>query len=251
MTRRSTTDLLTTLNRRWEFIGLVMNGVDTKDELMAELDRSSSSIYKKAAELEATGLLNRTGSTYTPTLLCQLLVQKREEIETLWTHREALSTPLPDEIDPEFFRDAEIVVPGRYAPDRPIDRLKELTENAVRIRGAASITSPRMMETFHRQVTKEGIEIELVLERDLLAHLRTVYPTQFNEVRSISTLNILVADDLPRDLISVATPDGKTVGVSLGKDLMDGGMAFSNSRQGTESIESLYDDYATSAVVFS
>lgn len=250
MGNKSISELIATLNRRWEFIECVMDGTDTKRELMAELDRSSSSVYKKAVELEAVGLLYRTGSTYTPTVLCQLMIQKREEIETLWTHREALSTPLPDEIDSKFFYDAEIVVPGRYTPGRPIDRLNELTENATRIRGATSVTSQRMMETFHRQVTEEEIKIELVLERDLLTHLRTAYPTRFDEVRSMDTLDILVTDDLPRDLISIATPDGKTVGVSLGEDLADGGIAFSNSWQGTESIESLYDDYTTGAVAF-
>lgn len=251
MEKQSTSDLLATLNRRWVFITCILNGIDTKQELMAELDRSPSSVYKKAVELEAVGLLDRTGSTYTPTILCQLLVQKREEIETLWTHRKALSTTLPDEIDPEFFRNAEIVVPSKYAPNRPVDRLEELTENAKRIRGATSMTSPRMMETFHRQVTKEGIEIELILERDLLTHLRTAYPTQFREVHSANTLNILVADDLSHDLISIATPAGETAGISFGKGFADKGMAFSNSRLGVKSIESFYDDYSATAVTVS
>ena len=113
------------------------------------------------------------------------------------------------------------------------------------------MTSPRMMETFHRQVTKEGIEIELILERDLLTHLRTAYPTQFREVHSANTLNILVADDLSHDLISIATPAGETAGISFGKGFADKGMAFSNSRLGVKSIESFYDDYSATAVTVS
>ncbi len=149
-------------------------------DLRDEIGVSRSTVYKALQELSNAGLVTDENGTYTLTGFGRLAWQRHDEylarLSRLDTAGRLLETlPKSQPFPASLFERGRIIVPGRHAPERPLDRLSESGERADRLRVVSPSGMPRFLADIHANVEAGEQTATLVVETDACSRLRTGY----------------------------------------------------------------------------
>lgn len=224
-------ELVRLLQTRAAFLEALADGPRDQRDLRDELGLSRSTVYKGLQELTAAGLVADRGETYTLTGFGQFAWQRHDEyvarLHRLEAGRRLLETlPKDQQFPPTVFERGRFVVPGRTAPERPIDRLSEIGKQADRLRVVSPSAIPRLLSDLHENVEADTQTATIVVEADALRRLRSEYDrfeaaagTQGLDIRRLDTelsFAIVLFDDSELGLFGYDT--GALVGATFTSD---------------------------------
>ena len=184
MTAPNPSEVMAVIARR----GCVLRSVGTdgigKRELVDRVDVSRSTVDRSVRELEANGLIERTGSGYRRTLVGELAL---EEFDTFASRIDGLVgnvgllNPLPADgaIDAAMFDDASVVRAERHAPQAPITALCGLISTANGIHALSVAVFPQQVDTYV-DALENGLSAEVVLAPEAAERLVSAFDTELS-----------------------------------------------------------------------
>ena len=219
------------LRKRAPLLELLADSPRDQRDLRDELGVSRSTIYKAIQKLDEAGLIAGRGGQYELTGFGRLAWQRHDEylahLSRLDTARRLLDTLPNDRPFPlSAFERGRIVVPGRHAPERPLDRLSEVGETADTLRVVSPSGMPRFLEALHENVESGEQTATVVVERDAVARLRSGYD-RFEAAVADGGLDLRQIDEeLPYAIVLFDTDelglfgyeDGILVGAAFSRD---------------------------------
>lgn len=168
------------LRKRAPLLELLADSPLDQRDLRDELGVSRSTIYKSLQELGESGLVTDRDGDYELTGFGRLAWQRHDDyiarLQRLDAGRRLLET-LPDDrpFPLSLFERGRIVVPGRHAPERPLDRLSDIGNEADRLRVVSPSGMPRFLEAIHENVESGEQTATIVVEEDAMSRLRSGY----------------------------------------------------------------------------
>lgn len=190
------------LRKRASLLELLADAPRGQRDLRDNLGVSRSTVYKSLKRLDEAGLVEERDGVYALTGFGRLAWQRHDDyvarLRRLDAARRLLET-LPEDrpFPPTLFERGRIAVPGRHAPERPLDRLSEIGEAADRLRVVSPSGMPRFLADIHENVQADEQTATLVLESDAIPRLRSEYD-RFGAAASVDGLDIRsVRGELP------------------------------------------------------
>lgn len=190
------------LRKRAPLLGLLADTPRDQRDLRDELDVSRSTVYKAVQELTDIGLVTERDGAYALTGFGRLAWQRHDEyiarLSRLHAGRRLLET-LPEDrpFPPSLFERGRIIVPGRHAPERPLDRLTDVGARTEHLRVVSPSGMPRFLAALHANVDAGEQTATIVVEADALSRLRTEYD-RFEAVAAVDGLELRRIDgELP------------------------------------------------------
>lgn len=241
MTYSDPDEVMAAVARRGDVLRIVGGDGASKRDLVAELDVSRSTVDRAIRELEGTGLVERTADGYRRTLAGEIALdeyrQFADRIRGVKAGRELLAELSPDTpFDAAMLEGAEIVRPERHSPHLPVNRLGELIERAKRIRTFASAVFPQLVDVYHQAIVQDGMEVRLVVTRDVVDRLVAAHREQLGEALDTGRLAVRTTEQaLPYSLVVADTPDGTEVGQLVYAE--DGNVKGFIGNDGTDAVE--------------
>lgn len=232
-----------TLRKRAPLLELLADAPRDQRDLRDELDVSRSTIYKSLQELTEAGLVTDRDGQYELTGFGRLAWRRHDEylarLSRLDTARRLLDTLPTDRPFPlSVFERGRIVAPGRHAPERPLDRLSEIGEQADDLRVVSPSGMPRFLEALHENVESGGQTATVVAERDAVARLRSGYE-RFEAAAATDGLELRRTDEeLPYAIVLFDADELGLFGYDAGILV---GAAFSRDRDALSWGESVFD----------
>lgn len=186
------------LAKRADLLTCLADGPKSQRTLREELDRSRSTVYKAVTELEDHGLVVEGGDGYELTGVGRLAWRRHDDYRARLNRlvaAEPLLNAIPDaaRVPLAIFEHGQVIVPGRHAPERPLDRLESLGEEADAIRCFSPAGMPRYFADIHERVAAGDQRAKLVIEDDGIDRLRAAYDG-FEAAVDESAFDVRVAD---------------------------------------------------------
>lgn len=187
------------LAQRADLLRAVRDEARPKPELAAALSVSRSTVDRAARDLEAHGLVERSGGV-TLTLKGRLALDSYEtfaaRLRDLNAAETALET-LPDDarVDRALFRDATVVEATPVAPQRATEAYRSLVADATRVRGYASALLDGNVQTFRDRIVGDGLDADLVLDPDVLDALVGTHGDAVGDALDTGRLTLREASD--------------------------------------------------------
>jgi predicted transcriptional regulator len=168
------------LRKRAPILELLADAPRDQRDLRDELGVSRSTVYKSLQELTDAGFVTERDGRYVLTGFGRLAWQRHDEylarLRRLDAGRRVLETlPSDRQFPPSLFERGRIIVPGRHAPERPLDRLSDSGGRAEHIRVVSPSGMPRFLADLHDNVEAGEQTATIVVEADALARLRSGY----------------------------------------------------------------------------
>lgn len=149
-------------------------------DLRDELGVSRSTVYKSLQKLIEADIVTDRNGRYELTGFGRFAWRRHDEylarLGRLDDGRRLLET-LPDDrqLPLSLFERGRIIVPGRHAPERPLDRLSAAGERATHLRAVSPSGMPRFFEDIHGDVEADERTATIVAEADAVSRLRSEY----------------------------------------------------------------------------
>lgn len=168
------------LSKRWPLVAALADGPRSKSALEADLGVARSTVYKGLRELEGVGVVRATNDGYALTQFGRLARRKcddyRATVARLCVVRSVLeAVPREANLPLSFVERSRVVLPDRYAPERPLTTFESVADDADCVRTLSPVAIPRFMPDIHDDVASGDREIEIVVESEALDVLRTEY----------------------------------------------------------------------------
>ncbi len=182
------------LRKRASLLELLADAPRDQRDLRDELGVSRSTIYKSLQKLTDAGLVTKRGGRYALTGFGELAWQRHDEyiarLHRLEIARRLIETlPEDRQFPPSLFERGRIIVPGRHAPERPLDRLSDVGSQADHIRVVSPSGMPRFLGDLHENVEADEQTASVVVEGDALSRLRSAYD-RFSAAKATEGLEI-------------------------------------------------------------
>ena len=186
------------LRKRAPLLELLADAPRDQRDLRDELGVSRSTVYKSLQQLRDAGLVVERDSAYALTGFGRLAWQRHDDylarLRRLNAGGRLLETlPADQQFPLTLFERGRITVPGRHAPERPLDRLSELGSEADRLRVLSPSGMPRFLASIHENVEAGEQTARIVVESDAIPRLRSGYDrfgaavdTEGFELRAVS-----------------------------------------------------------------
>jgi hypothetical protein len=137
--------------------------------------------------------------------------------------------PNDRQLPPTLIEHGRIAVPGRHAPERPLDRLTELGDGAGHLRVLSPSGMPRFLADVHANVEAGEQTATIVTEADAIARLQSSYE-RFEAAAAEADLDFYsVSGELPYAIVLF---DSDTLGLFGYEDGLLVGAAFTDCRDG-------------------
>ncbi len=168
------------LHKRTPLLESLADTSKDQRDLRDELGVSRSTVYKSLQELVDADIVTDRNGRYELTGFGRFAWQRHDEylarLSRLNEGRQLLET-LPDDrqFPPSLFERGRIIVPGRHAPERPLDRLSAAGDRSTRIRVVSPSGMPRFLAEIHADVEADEQSATIVVEADTLSRLRSEY----------------------------------------------------------------------------
>lgn len=200
--------------------GGVLRAIDAdgvgKRDMDDRLDVSRSTINRSVRELEATGLIERTGGGYRRTLAGQIALEEYDAFESridgVVSGLDALEPLAADtELDAAMLDGAEVVLAERHSPHLPVTELCDLLDRGREVTGFAPAVLPQLVATIRDGVVDRGMRVDLAVTEPVVERLVSAYSDEVQAAADTGNLTLRsVADDLAYGLLVVETDDGPT-----------------------------------------
>jgi len=195
-----------------------------KPALVDRLPVSRSTVDRAVRELEAAGLVERTGDGVAATLAGRLAVdgfrRTRDRLAAVEDARDLLTGLPPDlDADPVIFEDAEVLRAEEPAPHRPQERLRESVRAAERYRGISDAVGDRLfVEEVESLVVEEGLTVEFILSEAVASYVADEYSDIARTVFDRGDVSLSVVPDVPCGFRLVDLPDRAEVHIQVRED---------------------------------
>jgi len=185
---------LDALRKRAPMLEALADGPTTQRALRDDLGVARSTAYKGLRELEAAGLVVDGDGGYRLTRMGRLAWRRHDayltRLRRLAAAERLLETvPADVHLPLSLFEHGHVHVPGRHAPERPLERLDALAETADRLRCLSPSGMPRYLSDIHERVQAGRQTATLVLERPALERLAADYD-DYDAVRSTTGVEL-------------------------------------------------------------
>ncbi|WP_336134934.1 helix-turn-helix transcriptional regulator [Natronomonas amylolytica] len=216
------------LDKRADLLACLADGAKSQRGLREELDRSRSTVYKAVTELEEAGLVTEGADGYELTGVGRLAWRRhdayRARLDRLVTAEPILNAiPADARVPLSAFEHGRVIVPGRHAPERPLDHLETRAEGADTLRCFSPAGMPRYFSDIHEQVAAADLTAKLVIEDDGIDRVKTAYD-HFEAAVEDPSFDVRIADDeLP---FAVVVFDEAELGLFVYEDGSLAGAAF-------------------------
>jgi predicted transcriptional regulator len=194
------------LRKRAPVLELLADGPRDQRDIRDELGVSRSTVYKSLQDLSSLDLVVERDGAYALTGFGRLAWRRHDEyvarLRRLAAGRRLIET-LPDDrrFPQTLFERGRIAVPGRHAPERPLDLLSDLGSYADHLRVVSPSGMPRFMPDLHDNATTGEQTATIVVEADAVPRLRSGYE-RFEEAVAIEGLQLRRIDEqLPYALV--------------------------------------------------
>ena len=171
-------DLFETLHRRGRFLTLLVEDARTKRDLVDAVDVSRSTVDRAVRDLEATGLVERTGDGYAATVAGRVLAADRDRyrrtVDGVADARSLLALlPRDADVPGAMIRDATAVHATAPTPAAPLEELQARIAGSDRYRAVAAIDpGTGFAELYEEQVLGADLDLEFVFTDELAAYAR-------------------------------------------------------------------------------
>jgi predicted transcriptional regulator len=227
---RDIDSLADTLRKRAPLLSLLADSPRDQRDLRDELNVSRSTVYKSLQELREADLVAERDGRYELTGFGRL-AWKRHDDHVARLHRLAvgrgLIETLPDDrpIPLSLFERGQITVPGRHAPERPLDQLTDTGGHADHLRVLSPSGMPRLFSDIHENVDANEQTATIITEADAISRLRSGYD-RFEAAIATDGLEIRrVNEQLPYAIVLF---DAEVIGLFGYEDGLLVGAAFSS-----------------------
>lgn len=200
------------VSRRAAIIECLVDGPKYNRDLREELDISRSTAYKAVTELEELNIAQRGDDGYQLTVLGQLLFEQyrafRGRVTEVCRAGDLLAVlPRDTEIPFSVLKGADVSKSKPHAPNRPVQEIERLVDDATRVRGTGPVVLPRYVEIFAEQILSNELEAELIYAQPVFQHLLDVYEQDFTAtVQSDNLVAWVTSADLPYALLLIDEP---------------------------------------------
>ena len=233
------------LRKRAPLLELLADTPRDQRDLRDELGVSRSTVYKALQELIDADLVVERDGSYALSGFGQLAWQRHDEyvarLHRLDAGRRVIET-LPEEclVPPALFERGRIIVPGRHAPERPLDRLTARGSRTDHLRIVSPSGMPRLLADLHENVEADEQTATVVVEADAISRFRSSYD-RFPAAKAVDGLDLrLIDEELP---FAIVLFDGEEIGL-FGYD--DGaliGAVFARDDDALEWGERIFDRF--------
>jgi predicted transcriptional regulator len=177
---RDIDSLADTLRKRAPLLNLLADSPRDQRDLRDELNVSRSTVYKSLQELREADLVAERDGRYELTGFGRLAWQRHDDhvarLHRLAVGRRLIETLPSDRPVPlSLFERGQITVPGRHAPERPLDRLTDAGSRADHLRVLSPSGMPRLFSDVHENVDADEQTATILAEADAIARLRSDY----------------------------------------------------------------------------
>ncbi|MFB6172629.1 MAG: helix-turn-helix transcriptional regulator [Haloarculaceae archaeon] len=176
-----------------------------KPTLAADLAASRSTVDRAIRELEAREYVRRGPDGYETTLAGRLARQAYEDglaaLDAVLAGADLLADlPADAPLSIAFLRGADVHRPARPAPREPLDRLRELIDDADRYCGfTTAVLVPDFVDDVLARVAAGALELEFVYDEPMADYIREEYDEYREALRSEAN-QMYVADGVPYGL---------------------------------------------------
>lgn len=200
-------DLLTTLHRRADVLGLLVEGSLERGEITEGLDVSRSTVDRALRELETYNAITRDDGEFVATVAGRVLLETYERhvahVDGIGRSSDVLadlSRGAP--ISPELMADATVLRPDPPTPHTAYRELEDIITGARRFYGfSVAETHFRFISLLREQAVEESVPIEIVATPDMRDHLLSESRETFHEAMTDGELALYEQEDLPFGLL--------------------------------------------------
>ena len=240
------------LARRADLLRAVREQSRSKPALADELSVSRSTVDRAVRELEAEGVVERSGGV-SLTLQGRLALDSYETFAAHLQDLDAAETALeclPDDarVDRALFRDATVVEAAPVAPQRATEAYRSLVADATRVRGYASALLDGNVQTFRDRIVEHDADVEMVLDPAVLDALVGSHGSAVAASRDTGRLTMLEASGgLAYSLMLVETPETTHVAALFYDDSGHTGLVHNEAPEAVTWAEEVYADLRAAA----
>lgn len=241
-------DLIEILSRRHGILRSLLEAPKERHVLVDDLEDSKSTVYKGVSQLQERRLVEPTDEGLRPTLFGIVALERYDELARTAAIGAQLSELPPGTIDPAALVGAEAVVPDRQSVDRHLARLERIIRTADSLRGFSRAVSPDQTAIFHDRTVDDELSAELVLPREILAHLHRTDPAGLEEtVRADNVTYYRVDRDLPISLFLASSAEGTEVCIGLSDGSLSTGLLVNDTAESRRWAEAEFERLKRSA----
>ena len=245
--------LITLVVKRSRLVDLLRTGPRYKRDLQEELGVSRSTIYKAVRELEDEGIVERTDEGHRLSLVGRLVHREYREFSdsvAAVSGSGDLLAVLPSEVPLtlDALAGAEVTRAERHAPNRPVEAVERIVEDASKLRGMSSAALPQYVAVFRDQIVAGRLVAELLLERPVVEYVFANYRDEVME--SFASDNVRFREttaSLPFGLIVVEEPEPEMAVLVYGDDGALKGVIRNDSAAACDWAAEVYGSYAADA----
>lgn len=221
---RGAEELVQLVARRAQLLSALEGGPRLKNDVVAALDVSRSTVDRSVRELEAEGLVERRSDGIELTLPGRLVF---DEFRDLTEHCDGIAAAesvlrvldADVDVDPALLADPTVVTAERTTPYRPSRRFLEGLITADEAKVLSTAISPQYVETVRRLVVDEGLEYHLGATPPIVERLVTDYREALEASLATGRLTLReLDDDPPFSLAVIDGRDGPSIGVLVHDD---------------------------------
>jgi predicted transcriptional regulator len=240
---RDIDSLADTLRKRAPLLALLADSPRDLRDLRDELDVSRSTVYKSLQDLREAGLVVERDGRHELTGFGRLAWQRHDDhvarLHRLAAGRRLIETLPSDRPLPlSLFERGRIAVPGRHAPERPLDRLANTGSRADHLRVLSPSGIPRLFSDVHENVEADEQTATIVAEADAISRIRSGYD-RFEAAVATDGLDVRRVDEqLPYAIVLF---DAELIGLFGYEDGLLVGAAFSSDADAITWGEQVFD----------
>jgi predicted transcriptional regulator len=200
-------DLLRTLHRRADVLGLLVEGSLEKGEIAGELDVSRSTVDRALRELETYNCITREEGEFVATAVGRVLLETYENhvahVDGIGRATDVLGDlPSSAPVSPDLLADARVFRPDPPTPHTAYRELEDIITQSRRFYGlSVADTHFRFASLLRDQAVEESVPIEIVATPDMREHLLSEFSEEYHEAMTDGELALYEQEDLPFGLL--------------------------------------------------
>lgn len=195
-------DMLALLAQRSSLVEQIADGGASKRDLTITLPHSRSTITRALKDLIAANVLQKVDTNYELTLHGRVVYREFRRVIDRYNGLTAASPllghlPETTTLPGALFDDATIIQPTPPAPDTPQTQFACRIRQSDAVTGIAPVVRQRFIELFHNQFITHDLQLTLVLDEQVIEHLRHAHHTALSTALQTDHCTLLSLEQTP------------------------------------------------------